>query len=206
MPSTYFITGISTDVGKTVVAAVITEALNADYWKPIQAGDLDHSDTHKVQKWVSNKHSKFHKSAYALQTPMSPHAAADIENITIETSKIARPQTNNNLVIEGAGGLLVPLNNQNTICDLINPTDRVIVVSKHYLGSINHTLLTLEILKARQLTIAGIIFVGHAHPTTEQAIATLGKTPILGRINWEPYIDAHVISEYAAILQPELLK
>jgi dethiobiotin synthetase len=166
---TYFITGIGTDVGKTVASAIITEALKADYWKPIQAGDLDNCDTKKVKRLVSNTTTKFHENSYALQTPMSPHAAADIDGITIDLKKIKKPNTKNNLVIEGAGGILVPLNTKNTILDLIKPNYKVIVISKHYLGSINHTLLTLNLLKEKGFEVA-LIFSGNEHKTTEDII------------------------------------
>lgn len=197
MTSTFFITGISTEVGKTIASAIVTEALEADYWKPIQAGELDHSDTNKVQQLVSNTKTKFHKGAFELVTPMSPHAAAKIDNVSISAKKIKRPTTKNNLVIEGAGGLLVPLNSKETIVDLILPTDKVIIVSRHYLGSINHTLLTIEALKQRNLTIFGIIYSGAEHATTETVIEKMGQVPILGRIDEEPYFDANVIKEYA---------
>ncbi|NND89015.1 MAG: dethiobiotin synthase, partial [Flavobacteriaceae bacterium] len=144
MNTTYFITGISTEVGKTIASAIITEALKADYWKPVQAGELDHSDTMKVKRFVSNEKTVFHPSAFDLKTPMSPHAAADIDGQSISAKEIKRPSTKNNLVIEGAGGLLVPLNSTETIADLIKPSDKIIVISRHYLGSINHTLLTIE--------------------------------------------------------------
>ena len=111
-----FITGIGTDVGKTVVAAVVTEALKADYWKPVQAGDLEFSDTDRVRSWVSNDQSVFHPNSFALKTPMSPHAAAEIDGIRIDLEAIRAPESSNNLVIEGAGGLLVPLNEKETIC------------------------------------------------------------------------------------------
>jgi len=142
----YFITGISTEVGKTMAAAIVAEALKADYWKPIQAGDLEHSDSHKVADLVSNTKTVIHKNSYALHTPMSPHAAAAIDQVEIRLERIIPPKTNNHLVIEGAGGLLVPLNDTDTILDLIQPDYKVIIVSRHYLGSINHTLLTVNAL------------------------------------------------------------
>ena len=142
MTKTYFITGIGTEVGKTIVSAVVTEALWADYFKPIQAGDLEYSDTDKVKALISNSKSKFFNNAYALKTPMSPHAAAEIDEVTIDLKSISRPKTQNHLVIEGAGGLMVPLNNKDCIIDLIEKTDKIILVSRHYLGSINHTLLS----------------------------------------------------------------
>lgn len=197
MSSTYFVTGISTDIGKTVVAAILTEALQADYWKPIQAGDLDNTDTHKVTSWVTNPKSRFYSSRYDLETPMSPHAAAAIDGVEISVKDIKRPKTKNDLVIEGCGGLLVPFNAEETVADLIQPGDKVIVVSRHYLGSINHTLLTIEALKARDLDVFGIIFNGEEHPTTEDIISRMTEVPILGRIEDEPYIDTRVISEYA---------
>jgi dethiobiotin synthetase len=193
---TYFITGIGTDVGKTVASAIITEALKADYWKPIQAGDLDNCDTKKVKRLVSNTTTKFHENSYALQTPMSPHAAADIDGITIDLKKIKKPNTKNNLVIEGAGGILVPLNTKNTILDLIKPNYKVIVISKHYLGSINHTLLTLNLLKEKGFEVA-LIFSGNEHKTTEDIIIKMTNVKVIGRINEEPYFDKNVVLEYA---------
>jgi dethiobiotin synthetase len=196
MQKQYFITGISTEVGKTVAAAIITEALQADYWKPIQAGELDNSDTHKVKRLISNSKSVFHENSYALKTPMSPHAAAEIEGVTIDLKKIIVPKTKNHLVIEGAGGLLVPLNNSETILDIIKPNYKVIVVSRHYLGSINHTLLTIKLLQEKGFDIA-IIFSGDAHKTTEDIIVKMTNVTVIGRINEEPYFDKNVVKEYA---------
>jgi dethiobiotin synthetase len=196
MQKQYFITGISTEVGKTVAAAIITEALQADYWKPIQAGELDNSDTHKVKRLISNSKSIFHENSYALKTPMSPHAAAEIEGVTIDLKKILIPKTQNHLVIEGAGGLLVPLNNSETILDIIKPNYKVIVVSRHYLGSINHTLLTIKLLQEKGFDIA-IIFSGDAHKTTEDIIVKMTNVSVIGRINEEPYFDKNVVKEYA---------
>ena len=198
MSNTFFITGSSTAVGKTIVSAIITEALEADYWKPIQAGDLGNTDTHKVARLVSNKNTQLLESAFNLTGFMSPHAAAEIDAVVISAKKIKRPVTKNNLVIEGAGGLLVPINDTETIADLIKPSDKVIVVSRHYLGSINHTLLTIEALKQRKLNIFGIIFSGEANPATEQIIEKMSGVAILGRIEEEPYFDRNVVSEYAA--------
>ncbi len=192
----FFVTGISTEVGKTVASAIITEALEADYWKPIQAGELDNCDTKKVKQFVSNLKSQFHDNSYALNTPMSPHAAAEIDNIVIDIKEVTPPKTKNNLVIEGAGGLFVPLNNTNTILDLIQPNYKVIVVSRHYLGSINHTLLTVNTLKEKGFDVA-IIFSGNKHKTTEDIIVKMTNAPIIGRIEEEPYFDKNVIKEYA---------
>jgi dethiobiotin synthetase len=201
--TTYFITGIGTDVGKTIASAILTEALEADYWKPIQAGDLEHCDTKKVQQLVSNTKSVFHDNSYALQTPMSPHAAADIDGVSVELKNIKAPKTKNNLVIEGAGGLLVPLSETATILDLIKPDYKVIVVSRHYLGSINHTLLTINLLQAKGFEVA-LIFSGNEHKTTENIIITMTNVSVIGRINEEPYFDKNVILEYAEEFRQKL--
>ena len=189
-----FITGIGTDVGKTVAAAIITQALEADYWKPIQAGDLDNSDSHKVKAYVSNQKTVFHPNSYALHTPASPHYAAEIDGIIIDATQIKEPVTENHLVIEGAGGILVPLNTTNTIADLIQPDYKVIVVSRHYLGSINHTLLTIEALQNRNITVAGIVFSGDENQATESIILSKTGVKCIGRIEQEPYFDTNVIA------------
>ncbi|WP_298531498.1 dethiobiotin synthase [uncultured Algibacter sp.] len=201
--STYFVTGISTDVGKTVASAIITEALQADYWKPVQAGELDNCDTKTVKRLVSNSKSKFHLNAYALNTPMSPHGAAAIDNIEIDLNTIKPPKTDNHLVIEGAGGLLVPLNNKNTVFDLVKPSYKVIVISRHYLGSINHTLLTVNLLKNNGFEVA-IIFSGNEHKSTEDIIIKMTQVPVIGRIDEEPYFDSNVVREYAALFKDKL--
>ena len=198
-----FITGISTEVGKTVASAIVTEALEADYWKPIQAGELDDSDSHKIAKLISNKKTVIHKNSYALKTPMSPHAAAEIDGVVIEVDKIVAPKTKNHLVIEGAGGLLVPLNDNDTVLDIVAPDYKVIVVSRHYLGSINHTLLTINYLQERGFNVS-VIFSGEEHPTTESIILSKTGVKLIGRINEEPYFDKNVIKEYADLFRDNL--
>ena len=165
----YFITGISTDVGKTIASAIVVEALKADYWKPIQAGELEFCDTKKVESLISNPASKFHPNSYALKTAMSPHAAAEIDGSESSIKQIKEPKTDNNLVIEGAGGLLVPINDRETVLDIIQPNYKVIVVSRHYLGSINHTLMTINLLQEKGFEVS-VIFSGAAHATTESII------------------------------------
>ncbi|MHA7056643.1 dethiobiotin synthase [Aquimarina sp. M1] len=198
-----FITGIGTDVGKTIASAIVVEALQADYFKPIQAGDLSYSDTDKVKELVSNTKSIFHPNSYALQTPMSPHAAAEIDDVTIDLKVIKLPKTKNTIVIEGAGGLLVPLNDQETILDIIEKDYKVIVVSRHYLGSINHTLLTIQLLKEKGFDPV-IIFSGDEHTTTEDIIKKMTGVHIIGRIDNEPYFDKNVIAEYADLFRDRL--
>jgi dethiobiotin synthetase len=208
-----FITGISTDVGKTIASAIIVEALQADYWKPIQSGDLDNSDSHKIKNYISNDgHSEsgrktvIHENSYKLNTPVSPHFSAELDGITIDLKKIKEPKTDNHLVIEGAGGVLVPLNDTDCVIDFIQKDYKVIVVSRHYLGSINHTLLTIEALKIRKIPIAGIIFSGDENKATELIILNKTGVKCIGRINQEPYFDRNVIREYAELFRKNLLE
>lgn len=201
-----FITGIGTDVGKTIASAIITEALQADYWKPIQAGDLENSDSHKVEKYISNAVTVIHPNSYAFKTPASPHLAAGSEHITIKVSNIKEPATANHLVIEGAGGIYVPLNENDTIADIIKPDYKVIIVSRHYLGSINHTLLTVEALKNRGAALAGIIFNGDENLSSESIILKKTGLRMIGRIENEPYFDKNVIAEYADVFKETLLQ
>ncbi len=201
----YFITGIGTDVGKTVASAIVVKALQADYWKPIQAGDLEYSDTHKVKAMVNDETIHYHENAYALKTPMSPHAAANIDDIEINLNQIKRPKTSRPLVIEGAGGLLVPLNSKHTISDLISEHDKIILVSRHYLGSINHSLLSLDYLQKQGLKNIGIIFSGDEHPTTEDIILSKTSAKCIGRINEEKEFTPQVISNYANKFRDNLL-
>ncbi len=191
-----FVTGISTEVGKTIASSIITEALEADYWKPVQAGELENTDSHKVASLISNSKTKIHESTYKLTSAMSPHAAAEIDGVRIDRNHIHEPETENHLVIEGAGGLLVPLNEDDTILDIIMPNYKVIVVSRHYLGSINHSLLTIFWLKQRGYEVF-LLFSGHPNPHTENIILHKTGVPLIGRIDEEPVFDKKVIKEYA---------
>ena len=200
-----FITGIGTDVGKTITSAIITQSLEADYWKPVQAGDLDNSDSHKIQRYISNDKTVIHQNSYKLNTPASPHLAAEIDGITIDLKKIIEPKTKNHLVIEAAGGILVPLNNEDSIIDLIKEDYKVMVVSRHYLGSINHTLLTLEALNSRNIKVSGIIFSGDENKASEEIILKKTNAKFIGRIENEPYFDQNVIQYYADEFRENLL-
>jgi len=197
MMRTFFVTGISTEVGKTIASAILVEALEADYWKPIQAGELENSDSHKVEQLISNTKTVIHKNSYALKTPMSPHAAAAIDGVVIDINEINAPETSNHLVIEGAGGLLVPLNDEDTILDVIMPSHQVVVVSRHYLGSINHTLLTVGWLQQKGYDVA-ILFSGNEHKTTEEIIVKKTGATVIGRINEEASFNKATIKKYAA--------
>jgi dethiobiotin synthetase len=200
-----FITGIGTDVGKTIVSAIITESLRADYWKPIQAGDLENSDSHKIKSFLSNTKTIIHPNSYALNTPASPHLAAELDGIVIDLKEIKEPVTENHLVIEGAGGVFVPLNDSDCVIDLIQSDHKVIVVSRHYLGSINHTLLTIEALESRKINVAGIVFNGAENKPSEAIILKKTGIKCIGRITEEPYFDTNVIREYADLFREDLL-
>ncbi|MCV6629073.1 MAG: dethiobiotin synthase, partial [Flavobacteriaceae bacterium] len=153
---------------------------------------------------VENKKTICHPNSFALETPMSPHAAAEIDGVEIFAENIDHPSTNNaHLVIEGAGGLLVPINNSETVADILLPSDKVVLVSRHYLGSINHSLLSLHYLQQKGLDV-GVVFNGKTHPTTEKAIQDRFAYPVLGRLEEEPYISHHVVSEYASRLEENL--
>ncbi len=190
-----FVTGIGTDVGKTVISAILTQKLQADYWKPIQAGELDNTDSMKVSQWVENSTSVIHPEAYRLTQPMSPHAAAERDDVNIEMGNIIIPKTTRNLIIEGAGGLMVPLNQHDLVIDLISHLQAdAVLVSRHYLGSINHTILSIEALRSRNIAIAGIIFNGDENRDTESIIESVCAVPILGRIPKISNLNQHSIN------------
>ena len=190
----FFITGISTDVGKTIASAIVVEALEADYWKPVQTGEDTDSDT--VSGLISNSKTLIHKSSYALKTPISPHAAAVLEGVYINPNKIYEPDTENHLVVEGAGGILVPLNDSDTMLDIIMPTYKIIVVSRHYLGSINHSLLTIKWLLHKGYEVA-VLFNGASNPATEDIIVKKTGVPVIGRIREEASFNKELIKKYA---------
>ncbi|ETZ22934.1 dethiobiotin synthase [Pedobacter sp. V48] len=196
MNNAYFVTGIGTGIGKTIVSSILTEKLQADYWKPIQSGDLEISDSLFVGNLISNSKTVIHPERYRLGQPLSPHLSAKIDGVHITTDSIKKPITDNSLIIEGAGGLMVPLNDKELICDLIKSLAvKVIVVSQNYLGSINHTLLTLAVLKANKISIEGLIFNGTANPETEDYIQNYSGVKVIGKIPFMSRIDKeHIIS------------
>lgn len=206
MTTPIFITGIGTGIGKTVISAIITEALEADYWKPVQAGFSDGTDTAWVASVVSNNKSVFFPERYKLVMPASPHIAAREEGTLIEISEIIKslPKTNGYLVIEGAGGLLVPLNDQDCVADLVLALGaKVILVSRNYLGSINHSRLTAEVSRYRGLDIAGWVFndqFGHY----EAEIAQWTGLPVLASIPFSTNCDKAFIQQQARLLAPNL--
>jgi len=188
----YFVTGIGTGIGKTLISAVLTEKLEADYWKPIQSGDLDVSDSLTIEQLITNKKTFIHQESYRLNNPLSPHLSAKLDDIEIELSKIKIPETDNSLIIEGAGGLMVPLNEKELLIDLIKALNvEVILISRNYLGSINHTLMSVNLLNQYHIKIKGIIFNGEKNLETQRYILQytnvncLGYIPQLEKVNKE---------------------
>ena len=192
----YFVTGIDTDSGKTLVSAILCEALQADYWKPVQAGLPLDRDT--VRGLISDPSIKLHDEQYFLKFPASPHAAAKLEDISIEMDCFTLPTTQKSLIIEGAGGCLVPLNNENFVIELAERFQcQVVLVADLYLGSINHTLLTISELRKRNLDVKGIIFNGERNPASEDIILHHAGMRCLLRIEREKEITREIVKHYA---------
>jgi dethiobiotin synthetase len=199
------VSGIGTEVGKTVVSAIIAEALGMDYWKPIQAGDLEDTDSHKVASWISNPTERIHPEAFRLNTPASPHYSAELDSITIRKEDLIIPKSKKPILIEGAGGLMVPINQKETLLDVFADWQiPVILVSRHYLGSINHTLMSIQALKDRNIPIAGILFNGEENLPSEEIIEKIGGVHILGRIAQSNEVNAEFIAEQARKLKEAL--
>jgi len=195
-----FVTGIDTDSGKTVVSAILCKALRADYWKPVQAGQPRDAET--VRMLVNDPTLRIHPEKYILSTPVSPHAAARADGKSISLDDFELPRTGNSVVIEGAGGCLVPLNGKDLMIDLILRFKApVVVVADLYLGSINHTLLTVEALQCRNIEIRGIVFNGPRNADSEHIILDRSGVPCLLRIDKEPAIGPQTIEKYATMIR-----
>lgn len=203
-----FITGTGTGVGKTLIAAIITEALRADYWKPVQAGYLDGTDAASVGALISNKTTKIHPECYKLAMAASPHIAAKVDGITIKLKTIAAnvPATNNRLIIEGAGGLLVPLNTEEFVLDLVKKLKaKVVIVSKNELGSINHSLTTAYVLRKEKVEVAGWIFT-EEYLDYQQEISDWTGYPIIGSVPHLDIISRETIKAEALKMKKRLQK
>ena len=191
------ITGTDTDVGKTVFAAALAGALRASYWKPIQAG-LDangDTDSRRVASLSSLPADRILPEAYALATPCSPHRAAEIDGLAIDPERLALPQISGPLVVEGAGGVLVPLTRSLTYADMFARWGHpVVLVARTALGTINHSLLSIEALRARRIVILGVAFVGDGNPDSEAIIADLGSVRRLGRLPRLAPLDAGILA------------
>jgi len=204
--SGFFISGIGTEVGKTIASAILVKALKADYWKPVQAGDLENSDTHKIQRWASHENLQLFPERFRLNTPASPHHAAAIDGISIQLHDFKCPKNEGRpLIIEGAGGLMVPLNDQDCMIDLIARLGLpLVLVSRHYLGSINHSLLSIEAVRSRNIPLAGILFNGAPDPATEEVIIRQSGVPVLGHIYPMKEISREEIALQAIRLRNDL--
>lgn len=200
----YFITAIHTDSGKTLVSAIVTEMLMADYWKPVQAGFP--RDTEAVEALISNKSTVFHPEAYLLHTPASPHAAALIDRVRIDPDRIVPPVSDRDLVIEGAGGAMVPLNDEDVVLDLVPGMEaELILVSNLYLGSINHTLLTAEYIRTRKYRVKGLVFNGPENAESERIILKKTGYKHLLTIRPEAEVNKEMVRKYAERLKENWL-
>ncbi len=197
------IAGIGTNVGKTIVSAIVTTLMDGDYWKPVQSGPENDSDVFMMKNLINTSEHKIYDPSYNLKAPLSPHHAARLEKIIVDPTTIIPPRTARPLIIESVGGVLVPLTTKLLTIDLFKSWDcKWIIVSKHYLGSINHTLLTLEQLKRSNVKIAGLIFNGQSDSDSEDAILEITKLPLLGRLLPEKELNPKIIQRYAKQWKP----
>jgi dethiobiotin synthase len=179
----YFVTGTDTGVGKTVAASWLMLALDGEYWKPVQAGLDGETDEQAVRRLTGLPSARFHESIYRLKAALSPHEAAGREGITIDTARLKLPRHRRPLIVEGAGGLLVPLNAREFMIDLIAELGLpAVLVARTAQGTINHTLLSLEALRRRRIEIAGVILNGAPDPGNRDAIANFGKVPVIAEL------------------------
>lgn len=181
----FVVTGTNTDIGKTVFAAALTQALDGCYWKPVQAGLDDGTDAQRVATLTGLSPDRILPEVWRLKTPASPHHAADLEEVRIDDAALTPPPCDRPLVIEGAGGALVPLNHEVLFADVFArwnlPT---VVCTSTALGTINHSLLTLEALRSRGVPVLGMAFIGAANDSSEAAIVRFGQIRRLGRLPW----------------------
>lgn len=201
------IAGIGTEIGKSFIAAIVTEALEADYWKPVQAGSLDFTDTDFLKQVISNTHSFFHQEIYRLSMPISPHAAAKADTVLIDFQQLKIPNSSNRIIIELAGGIMTPLNNNQLNIHLLKEWALpVVLVSMNYLGSINHTLLSAKILVDYNIEVAGIIFNGEPNPASEEIILAYTGFNCIAKINQERDVNKETVKRYATELKEKINK
>ena len=206
-PKTIAIAGIHTGIGKTIVSAILAQALKADYWKPVQAGALDNSDRMIVQGLVANEQSVFHPEALALQMAASPHTAAAKENLSVDCRNFILPETGNTLLVETAGGLLSPMDDRHTMADFISRHQwPAVLVMRHYLGSINHTLLCLEVMQQRQIPLACLVVNGLRDEASESFIRNYTDAAPVLYVPELKALDREQVSAAAAALDHSLLQ
>jgi len=199
-----FVTGTDTGVGKTVVAACLARAWQAGYWKPVQTGMVTgDDDTNTVVTLAGVPAEHVYPPAYALRAPLSPHAAAELEDIRITVDAIVPPQTAHPLVVEGAGGLLVPLNDREFMIDLMAKLALpILLVARSTLGTINHTLLSLAALRSRGLPIAGVVLNGPPNAGNRAAIERFGQVRVLAELPRVDPLDRAAIERLSALIPP----
>jgi dethiobiotin synthetase len=203
----FIVTGIGTGIGKTLVSSIFVEALEGDYWKPIQAGSLDATDSEQVRALVRGPETRIHPECYRLTEAISPHAAARRQGIQINIANMIPPESSRPLVIEGAGGVMVPLNDDQLMVDFFaHLRTPMVLVSQHYLGSINHTLLSAEALRLRKLPVLGIVFNGNPNPESEDVILKHTGLPMLLRIQPEKRWTSETTRKYAELLRSTIKK
>ncbi len=195
MSRTFIITGTDTDVGKTIFAAALVGALDGYYWKPVQAGLMEGSDAQTVARLSGLPPEHILPEAYRLTTPCSPHRAATIDGVVIDPARLALPVMSGPLIVEGAGGALVPLSPGLLHADLFAGWQKpVVIVSRTALGTINHSLLTIEALRTRGVPIHGIAFIGDMHQDSEEVICEISGVKKLGRLPRLPLLNAKTLS------------
>jgi dethiobiotin synthase len=197
----FFVTGTDTDVGKTLVSAWLMTHLDADYWKPVQAGTEPETDSAAVRRLAGISADRILREAYVLPEPMAPHEAARRAGVAIDMAKLVPPATNRLLVVEGAGGMLVPLTDEAYVIDLAAELHLpILLVARSTLGTINHTLLSIEALRRRGLPLAGVVMSGPETPHNRAAIEHYGDVNIIAEIPWLPSVTRATLLE----IEPEL--
>jgi len=195
MSQAIVVTATDTDVGKTVFSAALTAALDGAYWKPVQAGLDGGTDSERVRALLGLSADRILPEAYRLKTPASPHFAAAIDNVVIDTAALVPPPCDRRLIIEGAGGALVPLGGGLLFADMFaHWRFDTVIVARTTLGTINHSLMTIEALRARNVPILGIAFIGDANEDSEHTITAIGHVKRLGRLPLLDSLDSHSLS------------
>jgi dethiobiotin synthetase len=189
MSDAFFVTGTDTNVGKTVLSALLVAALDGTYWKPIQTGVVEGTDRRQVMLWAELPESRIVPESYCFDPPVSPHLAAEMAGVTIDLARIRRPPriASPPLIIEGAGGVMVPINASDLMVDLMAALRApVVVASRTALGTINHTVLTVRALRTAGLCVQGVVMIGAENKDNERAVERYGTVPVIGRI---PLLD-----------------
>lgn len=194
MSRDFFVTGTDTGVGKTLLSAVLVTGLHGRYWKPIQTGAVEGTDRETVIRWADIPLDRTFPESYVFAPPVSPHLAAEWDGIRIRLENIKRPTSADPVVIEGAGGVFVPINDEDFMLDLIRHLRvPVVVAARSGLGTINHTLLTLSALRAAKLEVLGVILIGHENIDNHRAVERYGKAPVVGCIPWLDEINSQTL-------------